>query len=128
MKNISLRKVLFLNASFSVVCAFDLIVFSELIAGYMGSFSPLVLEFIGFGLIPFAVFVAWVALKTNNPKLVKEIVYMDRSWVVGSIVLLVFASNYLNLIGITIVMLVAVIVAGFSEIQNRLLTDSIKLT
>lgn len=124
MENLSLKKVLLFNAVFSIMCAIDLLIFTSLIAEYMGGFSPVILQVVGIGLLPFAGFVIWVALKTNDPKWVKEIVFMDRSWVLGSIGVLVFALSYLSLAGITIIMIIALIVAAFGETQNRLLNQT----
>lgn len=113
-----LNRVLLFNASFSILCAIDMLIFSQLIADYMGGFAPIYLQVIALGLIGFAIFVFWVSRQKNNRQLALSIVQMDRSWVVGSILMLVFANSWFSSAGLLIIGTVAVIVAGFGEKQN----------
>ena len=113
-----LNRILLLNASFSILCAIDMLIFSQLIADYMGGFAPIYLQVIALGLIGFAVFVFWVSRQKNNRQLALSIVQMDRSWVVGSILMLIFANSWFSSAGLLIIGTIAVIVAGFGEKQN----------
>ncbi|MCW8877358.1 MAG: hypothetical protein OQJ89_11030 [Kangiellaceae bacterium] len=114
-----LEKVLKLNAMFSVLCAIDMLIFSDLIASFMGFNQPIILQIIAVGLILFGGFVFWLSRNLPNQKQVESVVWMDRSWVLGSIILLVVANSSLSYAGITLVATVAVIVAAFAETQDK---------
>ena len=119
MTNLALNRVLLANAAFSSLCAIDMLLFPQVIANFMGGFPAQYLQALAGGLILFACFVIWVAYKEDNIKLAKEIVWMDRSWVVGSIGLIIFANQLFSQGGLLLIAVIAVIVAGFSEIQAK---------
>jgi hypothetical protein len=120
MNNLSLKRVLLANAIFSGLCAVDLLIFPAIIASYMGGFDGIYLQILGGGLVIFALYVMWVARGPIDAGEVKLIVAMDRSWIAGSIVLLLFFNHWFSYGGITLVSVVAVVVAAFSETQARL--------
>ena len=114
-----LEKVLKINALFSILCAIDMLLFAEVIANFMGFNQPIILQIIAPGLILFGSYVYWLSRNLPNQKQVESVIWMDRSWVIGSIILLVFANASFSYAGITLVAAVAVIVAAFAEIQNK---------
>ena len=118
-----LEKVLKLNAIFSILCAVDMLIFADLIASFMGFNQPIILQIIAPGLMLFGGLVFWLSRNLPNHKLVGSVIWMDRSWVIGSIILLVVANSVLSYTGITLVAMVAVIVAAFAEIQKKYQED-----
>ncbi|TQV88386.1 hypothetical protein [Aliikangiella coralliicola] len=119
MSNVKLNRVLVANAMFSILCSVDLLLFSDIIAEYMGGFDPQYLLILGVSLIIFGGFVLWVSRQPENARLASEIVFMDRSWVVGSVILMFLGSEWFSTAGLAIITVVAVIVAVFAELQNR---------
>ena len=116
-----LEKVLKLNAIFSILCAIDMLVFADLIANFMGFNQPIILQIIAPGLVLFGGFVFWLSRNLPNHKQVESVIWMDRSWVIGSVILLIVANSAFNYAGITLVATVTVIVAAFAEIQDKYL-------
>ena len=114
-----LRKVLVFNALFSVLCAIDMLLFSELIAEFMGFNQPIILLLIAPGLIVFGVYVYWLSRNIPNRKHVESVIWMDRIWVMGSILLLIISHSAFSYAGITLVATITVIVAAFAETQNK---------
>lgn len=119
-----LNRVLKLNAAFSALCAVDLLLFSELIAGYMGGFSPIYLQVIAVGLIGFAGVVLWISQQQDNLEWAMSIVHSDRAWVIGSILLLIFGHSWFSSAGLLMIGGVAVIVAGFGETQYKYIREA----
>lgn len=117
-----LEKILKINAIFSILCAIDMLIFTDLIANFMGLNHPIILMIIAPGLILFGSYVFWLSRNLPNQKQVESVIWMDRSWVIGSIILLAVANTSLSYAGITLVAAVAVIVAAFAETQNKYLS------
>lgn len=113
-----LALVLMSNAIFSILCAIDLIFLSNWVGSLIGIKEVLYLQLLGGGLVGFASFVFWVSRNLEQQKLVSLIIQLDRSWVVGSILLLLFASQLFSQLGHIIIGTVALIVLVFGELQN----------
>jgi|GEM_PF-3334559 len=123
MTHQALKRVLYTNAAFSVLCAADMLIFTELLADFLGSFDGIYLQILAVGLIGFAGYVVWVARHNNVINLAKEIVLMDRLWVAGSALFIVFGTSWLSSAGVAVVVTVAIIVAIFAETQNYLIKN-----
>ena len=116
--NNKLSRILIANAIFSSLCAIDLIIFHQWIGELIGLQASGYLQLLGAGLVIFAAFVYWVSRAVEKTHWVKSVIYMDRSWVVGSALVLMIYSDYLSNWGVAIVILVALIVGIFAEMQN----------
>lgn len=113
-----LALVLMLNAVFSVLCAIDLIFLSNWVGSLIGITEVIYLQMLGGGLVGFALFVFWVSRNLERKNLVDLVIQLDRSWVLGSVLLLVFASQLFSQIGLIIIGIIAFIVLVFGELQN----------
>lgn len=115
-----LRIALTVNAVFSMLCALVLIVFPATLAAWIGFNYPLVLQGVGAGLVLFAADIihqvtrprlsTWRALYTSMA---------DFSWVLGSIVVLLFAHRYFSSFGIIAIAVIAVIVGVMGAWQLK---------
>ena len=80
------------------------------------------IRLVGLGLLPFAVAVFWVSVRTaERPTLVRTICALDWSWVLVSDALLVLGWSAFTWTGAILVDLMAVAVAGYAVLQARFL-------
>jgi hypothetical protein len=114
------RLVLKFNAAFSSLVGIDLILFNSTWMKWMNITNEIILPIIGLGLIPFGIYVFWVAFKKPlSLKELRSIVIMDLGWVLGCILLT--ASNIfgLSMLGNGLVLISALIVGTFAFFQHR---------
>lgn len=118
----SLRRAFYGNATFSLVSAAVLILGAGALAAPFGLADPLWLELVGASLVPFGLFVAWLARRPDVPRrLAWGVCVADAGWVVASVALLVGWPDLLSDIGRWVVIGVAVVVADFGLLQARAL-------
>lgn len=114
------RLVLKINAAFSSLVGIDLILFNSTWMEWMGISNDIVLPIIGFGLIPFGIYVFWVAFKKPfSLKELRAIIVMDISWVLGCILLTATNIFGLSMLGNGLVLISALIVGTFAFFQYR---------
>lgn len=121
-KERKLRLTLKVNATFSLVSGLIAIIFKVRIAKVMGIDVPDILLCLGIGLILFGLYVFIHGFrKILHSRAIKFIIFQDRLWVIGSVAITVFRVSDLSAIGYVIVMVIAVIVAGFAIFQRKYL-------
>ena len=77
-----------------------------------------ILPIVGVGLVLFAVSVLWTGFGNPlNVKMAKSIIVQDLLWVVGSAIVLIGNFFSLSSIGNEMILIVAMIVAGFAAFQ-----------
>jgi hypothetical protein len=114
MQATTLRNALLSNALFSVLSGATFIGFSRPVAALIGLGEPTWYQIIGFGLLVFASFVAWVGLQKPIHTLLAALISIaDFLWVAGTIVLVVLTLGTLQAIGILILLGIAAIVLFF---------------
>lgn len=122
MSNPTLRRVLLANAGFSFVSAIILMVDGAAIAPFLGEVPAWIYQLVGAGLLLFALDVAFIATrKPPRPAWVKAVIAADASWVIASLVVLVFFNNILTPVGNLVIALAAAAVSVFAIMQNRAL-------
>ena len=123
-----LRKILGLNAAFSTINGIAMLfaptflaaIFFDLDFALFGMSGAEIFQILAMGLFLFAAYVGFVAFKL--PQLmgqVKIIILADWSWVISTILLLVFASSTFSTFGLVFFAIVALIVAGFALAQRK---------
>lgn len=124
-----LRTILYGNSSFSLISSLLCIALSELIAksmGLEGKASQEILS-IGIGVLLFAFYVFYVARQNPLKKnMVKSVIVMDFSWVLGSLIVIIFNPFGLNVMGLLTVMVVATFVLLFGIFQTITLKKLLK--
>lgn len=120
MKPTSLKNTLRLNALVTSLFITILLLFNGPIAELLGSIEPIYLAYIAYGLIGFVALVLSTSeQKQTNVKLVTLIAYLDKAWVIASILLLLFANNRFTIIGMISIALVALVVAIFAYYEVK---------
>ena len=115
-----LKTTLRLNGAFSLACAIDLLLFSEPLARWMGGLPAVYLELLGGGLIGFAALVFFVSERSlPGLTLARQIILMDKAWIIASLLVMALAHHWFSAIGLALIALVALIVAGFVHYQSR---------
>lgn len=115
MSNDRLRLVLRLNAASSLATGVLLALAASPLSGVMGA-PPAFLRVAGLALVPFALFVGWLAERDEPPaRLVTLVSACDFTWVVGS--LYVVLATPLTTLGKAGVLAVALVVEGFGSLQ-----------
>lgn len=113
-----LRRTLQANEIFSAVSGLMFLFFSKQVAEFLGTPNSRVILFLGIGLLLWAGFTAWVSMQSQlNPTMVKLIIEGDLLWVVGSILLLIFAGGLFSTSGKWAIAIVGDIVALFAILQ-----------
>ena len=106
------------NALFSGLCGLIAIAFSMQVATFLGLTNSTVILIMGIGLLLWAGFTAWVLMRpVINPTTVKLIIEGDLLWVVGTILLLIFAGGIFTTGGKWAMAIVGDIVAVFAILQ-----------
>ena len=113
-----LKNALRINAIFSSLCAVLILLFSVQIANLMGQFPYSILIALAIGLISFVILILSISEnKKLDVKQAKIITFMDLSWVISSIILVILGSQWFTSNGIAIILIVAAIVGLLSLFQ-----------
>ena len=108
------------NALFSTICALALLTFSRPIAMAIGNIPSYLLILLGIGLLLFVGFILIVSeAKTINSQMVKAIIIMDISWVIGSLVLLFLPFQWFSSTGKIVIAIIAIAVGLLAYLQNK---------
>jgi hypothetical protein len=117
---LSLRNILKLNAISSGITGLGLVAFSGLFASFFEVDQQFPFTAAGIFLLAFASFVMLTALqKTINPGLVRIIVWLDTSWVIGSILAVFWLYTTISLLGNMLITAVAIWVAAMAILQSK---------
>lgn len=121
-----LRRALLGNALFSLITGLCMAVAPGILGEFLGT-SPVALRWVGFVLLPFA---GWLAYLGRRKSIAGKWVVLasvnDFAWVAGTAVLLVGCPEILNPIGRTTAVGVAVIVGAFGLAQLIGLAHSVR--
>ena len=112
-----LKTALMLNAGFSFLSGFTLVLFHGAIANLFGVNNTSAFWILGIVLLGFAAFVYLESRKLRFGE-VLSIIIQDILWVVGSAVIVIFQIFSLSRLGYAIVIDVALIVLGFAIAQS----------
>jgi len=114
-----IKQALRANALFSLLIAIDILLFSQPIAEVMGGFDSIYLTILGVGLLGFSVFLLFISERRSiNLRLVKIITFMDVGWIIGSVLLIIFAP-WLSTTGIVLIIGVALVVGLCAYFQTK---------
>lgn len=120
MSNQLLNRSLMANAIFSILSGSIMLLFPSMVAELTGAGPLLLYQIIGAGLLGFALYVGYLALRPNpNVFDVLLVSLGDIGWVLGSILLLALAYGVLSTQGIFVIAVVALIVLAFAAAQLR---------
>lgn len=123
----SLRRVLLADAITSGASGLLLFGGASFLAGVLALPEPL-LRSVGLALLPFAVFVAYIATRAHvRPAAVWTIIVINVLWAFDSIVLLLTGWVTPNGLGYGFVLFQAIMVAGFAELQFLALRRSVPI-
>jgi hypothetical protein len=112
-----LRRALLADAAFSGAAGFLLLASAALLAPLLGLPSAL-LSWTGALLLPWAAVVCWLGLRPGLPvAAVLGVVALNAAWVVASLLLLVSGWVQPGTLGVAAVIIQAVVVAIFAEVQ-----------
>lgn len=113
-----LKAALRTNALFSFLCATSILLFTQQIADLIGQVHIYILVSLAIGLFSFVAMILFVSeKKTLNVQQAKIITTMDYSWVIGSIGLVLFGSQWFTSEGIVTILIVAMIVGVLAFFQ-----------
>ena len=113
-----LRGALLGNAAFSLTCGLSFAAFPALLAAWLGDVPPLLLFFVGVGLVLFAAYAGWTAARVSDRfGHALAISVADLGWVAGSLALLASAGASLSPEGRVATAAVAVAVGSFGGLQ-----------
>ena len=118
MKMPNLSTTLKANAMFAVFCAAVLLLFAEPIATFMGSFPPWIFYLLAAGLLPFGAVAFWVS-GSPSPAAGRYFFVADVAWVVATPIVMLAASQWLNLWGHLVLLDIAIIVGVFAWLEWR---------
>jgi hypothetical protein len=111
----TLRRAITANGIFSLVSATIFIVAAGALAGRVGLPSPLPLQLVGAGLVPFGCYLLWLARKDELTGRDGKIVsLLDAEWVFWTAVLLIGWPELMNATGHAVAVAIAAIVSGFA--------------
>lgn len=126
---ISLQNILKINAISSGATGLGLVAFSGFFASLFGVDQSAPFMAAGIFLLVFAGFVMLAALqKTVNPPWVKIIIWLDTSWVMFSIIAVLWLIDTISLMGILLISGVAIWVAAMALLQSKGLHTESKLS
>ena len=116
----SLRNILKINAISSGATGLGLVAFSGLFASLFEVRESFPFTAVGIFLVAFASFVLLAALqKSIHPGLVKIIIWLDMSWVIVSIMAILWLYSTITLLGHVLIIAVAMWVAVMAILQNK---------
>ncbi len=114
-----LRRALQANGLFSAVSGVVLAVLPTPVSSFLGLDVPGLINFLGAGLIGFAVALFWLAAEPRIPRgLALTVILLDIAWVVDSILLLITDIVPLTRHGMWAIAIVSGIVAVFAALQS----------
>lgn len=114
-----LRRALQANGLFSAVSGVVLAVLPTPVSSFLGLDVPGLINFLGAGLIGFAVALFWLAAEPRIPRgLALTVILLDIAWVVDSILLLITDIVPLTRHGMWVIAIVSGIVAVFAALQS----------
>lgn len=117
-----LRNTLKVNATFSLLCGLDAIIFDSKLASLMGVPTSSIFIYIGSILALFGGMVFYYAAQqVINVSAIKFIILQDWLWVLGSVVILVLQLFELSFSGYELIFILAVIVGLMAILQMRYL-------
>lgn len=117
-----LRIILKANALFSLVSGLSMILFSNQIMAFLNISPSIVLELIGFGLLFFVLLLTFAVYKNKLSKnLVYIIIALDITWVISSVIILIFDPFTISILGNVAIVLIAMIVSLFALLQHKLI-------
>lgn len=120
-----LRRTLWGNAAFSVLCGAGLAIFAAPFAtaaatapvSLMGLDLAIVFELLGLGVIAFGAFSAWVASRQTLPQGWARLIFAaDIAWVAGSVLVLALPATW-TLAGFAGIVVVALVVADLAILE-----------
>jgi len=115
----TLKRALLGNALFSVVSGLTIVMAHDAVLAWLG-LEGINIAGIGFFLILFAAYLFWLASRKDvSALLVKGVIAGDWLWVVGSALLLALVGKAFSTTGWLLIIIIAVIVAGFAIWQGR---------
>ncbi|MFT5779353.1 MAG: hypothetical protein ACI837_002311 [Crocinitomicaceae bacterium] len=118
----SLRKAVQLNAVFSSASGASLLLSPISIAEFMHLSDPMILRFVGIGLVVFAISLVYFTRKKSvNPKEIRLVIFQDLTWVLASVALLIARPFEISSGGNILIAGVALIVFSFTVAQWKLL-------
>lgn len=116
-----IKSVLFLNSLTCLLFGISSFLFSEIIVNFLGfTLSPTIIQIVGLILILFAVHI--LIAVNRKAILLNEIIYFsigDLSWVLGTVLLLVFTNVIPTQKGVIAAILVAIMVGIFATLQLK---------
>ena len=116
------RKMLKLNAIFSLTSGIVLVIYHVKISIFMTIIYPEIMFYLGIGLIIFATLLAFNAFKpVLSPKQVVFIIWQDWIWVITSFLLIIFTPFNISVEGNLLIGGIAIIVMSFAILQKRTL-------
>ncbi len=114
-----LRRALQANGLFSVLSGVVLAVSPAQVSSFLGLDMPGLINFLGAGLIGFAVALFWLAAEPRiRRSLALTVILLDIAWVVGSILLLINDIVSFTSHGMWAIAIVSGIVAVFAALQS----------
>lgn len=117
---ITLKNVLKVNGISSGATGIGLMVFSGFFAALFDVTTRVPFVAVGLFLSVFASFVMITALQEHlRLKWVKTIIALDVSWVLGSVVAVIWLNGTISMIGIMLIILVAVWVGAMAILQYK---------
>lgn len=122
VSNAPIRRALKANALFSALSGITLISLAQVVADSFALSNPIVLQIIGTGLLFFVLGLLYIATRPIiKRRHVQRILFMDLSWVVASIALLLIRPFGLSNFAHWEIAFVALIVASLAYWQYRVL-------
>lgn len=114
-----LRRALQANGLFSAVSGAMLAVLPSQVSSFLGLAMPGLINFLGAGLIGFAVALFWLASEPRiHRSLALAVIVLDIAWVLDSILLLIADIVPLTTHGLWAIAIVSGIVAFFAALQS----------
>jgi O-antigen/teichoic acid export membrane protein len=111
----TLRRAFTGNAIFSLLSATIFVLAGGAIASRVGLSSPLPLQLVGAGLVPFGVYLLWLARRDQLTRRDGRIVsLLDAEWLLGTAILLVGWPELMNAAGHAAAIGIAAVVGGFA--------------
>ncbi len=115
----TLSNILKINAISSGVTGLLLVEFSKFSATLFGIDTQVPFILVGLFLIVFSIFVMYNAFqKPFRPKQIVSIIWLDRLWVIASLLVAVLCYSSISTIGIVLILAVAAWVGLMAYLQN----------
>jgi predicted membrane channel-forming protein YqfA (hemolysin III family) len=116
----TLRNVLLLNAVSSGATGILMLVAASLIAQWFGITTTTPIWGVGLFLVGFAAFVGFESRRNPlSASRIRTIIFLDLTWVVTSLLIILFQLFNLSLMGYLLIGAVALWVAAMAYLQNR---------